>query len=184
MKICSKCRNPREEKEFSSRLKSPDGLGAYCKSCAKESYKEYSRSHRKILSERSRDWRELHPGYYFGRDRREYKKNRYLTDPSYRVECSLRGRLRHALRTIGGTKSAPTFELLGCPKVWLEVHLESLFRPGMSWENYGPIWEIDHIRPCSNYDLRKFEHQKACFHWTNLQPLFTGENRRKSNKYD
>ena len=70
-----------------------------------------------------------------------------------------------------------------------------MFKPGMSWENYGKIWEIDHIKPCDSFDLTKLEEQQKCFHYTNLQPLFkTTEiaesfgyinqigNRNKSNK--
>ena len=42
----------------------------------------------------------------------------------------------------------------------------------MTWKNHGTIWEIDHIKACSNFDLTKLEEQKQCFHYTNLQPLF------------
>jgi hypothetical protein len=52
----------------------------------------------------------------------------------------------------------------------------------MTWLNHGQIWEIDHIKPCSSFDLTDLEQQKQCFHYTNLQPLFKTENRQKSNK--
>jgi hypothetical protein len=28
------------------------------------------------------------------------------------------------------------------------------------------------------------QQQKRCFHWTNLQPLFTKENRNKADKWE
>lgn len=68
--------------------------------------------------------------------------------------------------------------------MWVEVHLESLFKTGMSWENYGPVWHVDHIKPCALFDLTDPEQQRICFHWTNLQPLFALDNMRKSDSYD
>ncbi len=50
----------------------------------------------------------------------------------------------------------------------------------MCWEKRN--FEIDHIIPCSSFDLTKDENQKACFHYTNLQPLTKEENMKKSNK--
>jgi 5-methylcytosine-specific restriction endonuclease McrA len=34
----------------------------------------------------------------------------------------------------------------------LKQHLESQFRPGMSWDNYGSEWHIDHIVPLSLHE--------------------------------
>jgi hypothetical protein len=53
----------------------------------------------------------------------------------------------------------------------------------MSWENHGKIWEIDHIKACSNFDLTKLEEQQQCFHYTNLQPLFKTTGIAKSFSY-
>jgi hypothetical protein len=63
-------------------------------------------------------------------------------------------------------------DLLGCSVEECKQHLEFQFKPEMNWNNYGNIWEIDHIKPCSNFDLTNTEQQKQCFHYTNLQPLF------------
>jgi hypothetical protein len=49
----------------------------------------------------------------------------------------------------------------------------------MSWENYGKVWEIDHIMPCAIFDLTKADHQKRCFHFSNTQPLLIHVNRSK-----
>jgi len=42
----------------------------------------------------------------------------------------------------------------------------------MTWDNYGSLWHIDHIKPCASYDLADPLQQAECFHYTNLQPLF------------
>ena len=74
-------------------------------------------------------------------------------------------------------------ELVGCTIEELKIYLEKQFKEGMTWENRGIVWHIDHIKPISKFDLTNEEEQKKCFHYTNLQPLFAIDNLRKSNKY-
>jgi hypothetical protein len=97
--------------------------------------------------------------------------------PPAKLAHSIRVRVRLALR--GVARSSHTAELLGCSASDLQSWLTAQFKPGMSWGNYGPVWHVDHKRPCASFDLSKPEQQKACFHYTNLQPLFAEENLRK-----
>ena len=57
-------------------------------------------------------------------------------------------------------------------------YLEAKFQYGMSWENYGE-WHVDHIKPCSSFNLEDPEEQKKCFHYKNLQPLWAKDNLAK-----
>lgn len=107
---------------------------------------------------------------------RAYRKKRRL-DPGFRLLENSRTRIRLALK--GVCKSARSVSLIGCTAQQLRDHLEAKFRPGMTWENYGPVWHVDHIRPCARFDLLDPAQQRACFHYTNLQPLFAEENLRK-----
>lgn len=53
----------------------------------------------------------------------------------------------------------------------------------MSWDNYGYRgWHIDHIKPCSSFNLSDIKEQKKCFHYSNMQPLWWKDNIAKSNK--
>ena len=53
----------------------------------------------------------------------------------------------------------------------------------MSWKNHGKYgWHIDHIKPCSKFNLIDPTEQKKCFHYTNLQPLWAKDNLTKYNK--
>lgn len=48
----------------------------------------------------------------------------------------------------------------------------------MTWDNLGE-WQIDHRKPCVSFDLTDPEQQRACFHYSNLQPLWEADNKAK-----
>lgn len=101
-------------------------------------------------------------------------------NPIIALKHVVRCRINEALKK-GYNKLRSTGESLGCSIPELKAHLENLFQPGMTWENRGE-WEIDHIRPCASFNLLDPEQQRCCFHFTNLQPLWRAENRRKHAK--
>ncbi len=119
----------------------------------------------------NKKWYSSHPGYY---------KNKYHADLEHRLMRISQSRIRDALKN--GWKSARTRELLGCSIPELKVHLERQFRPGMTWENYGPVWHVDHIKACAKFDLTDPAQQRECFHFSNLQPLFAIENFQKGGR--
>lgn len=70
-------------------------------------------------------------------------------------------------------KKGTTRLLTGCSYSFLMGWLERQFTQGMTWDNYGDEgWHMDHIRPCSTFDLTQEEQQYECFNYTNLQPLW------------
>ena len=77
-------------------------------------------------------------------------------------------------------KAASTIKLIGCTIEELRKHIESLFEPWMTWENQGlGGWDLDHIKACVKFDFTDPEQQRACFNWSNLQPLEHIENMKK-----
>ena len=56
----------------------------------------------------------------------------------------------------------------------------------MTWDNWGKVWEIDHIKPLSSYKYESIEEDsfKECWSLDNLRPLDKLENIRKYNKVD
>lgn len=112
---------------------------------------------------------------------RERVKLRKRYDVHFRISLALSSRLAHAVRRNSGVKAARTVELIGCSIEKLRLHLEGLFVDGMSWENYG-TWHVDHKKPCAKFDLSNPAQQRACFHFSNLQPLWGIDNIRKGAK--
>ena len=119
---------------------------------------------------------------------KEYKQKqkikraiRYATDPQFVLRRLISERIRNALRNFKANKYFSSQELVGCTLLELRQHLESQFTIGMSWQNQG-AWHIDHIVPCSSFDLTEPSEQKKCFHYTNLQPLWAHDNLSKGAK--
>ena len=110
--------------------------------------------------------------------RREYVRRKYNSDIQFRLKNVLRHRISEAVKAQGKIKRAKTITLIGCSIPELKKHLESQFKIGMSWDNYGD-WHIDHIIPCAAFDLTDIEQQKKCFNYKNLQPLWAEENLKK-----
>lgn len=115
---------------------------------------------------------------------RARRNRRRKAEPGFKLKHVLGCRLRKVMKRTSAKKCAGTLRLLGCSVEQFRSYLESQFKPGMTWENYGSVWHIDHIKPCAKFNLLDPEQQRLCFHWSNMQPLFALENRHKSDKYE
>ena len=172
-KTCSHCKTEKPATEY--RYKS-----LKCKACdTKKLYEwraENSETFKKICKTyREKEDKKLH--------RAQYLKEKYTTDMNNRLEKLYRNRVRHYIKIGGGKSSKDKYtDLLGCSYETLIKWLESNFVEGMTWNNYGDVWQIDHTTPCSVFDFTIEENAKACFNWSNLYPLFGEENLEKSCK--
>lgn len=132
--------------------------------------REHYHRNKKRCNALHREWRKRNP---------DYVSRRCKLDLNFRIRTRLRERLCKAVRH-GRCGRASQF--LGCSIPDFKIYLESRFDSGMSWENYGQgrhCWQIDHIVPCAIFDLTKPEHQRRCFHFSNMQPMWMIENVRK-----
>jgi len=108
---------------------------------------------------------------------RQWHKWKYL--PEYKLKKTMRCAIWSAVKMDNATKYARTFALIGCPITELKKRIEKQFELGMTWENYGTFWEVDHVRPLSSFDLSKQSEQRKAFHFSNLRPLPKHQNRSK-----
>lgn len=108
-----------------------------------------------------------------------YARLRHATDPMHAMKVRLRARLGLALRNSGYTKKSSMGEILGCSWDELQTHIESKFLEGMSWGNRSE-WHIDHVIPLAT--AKNEADLMTLSHYTNLQPLWTLDNLKKSAK--
>lgn len=153
-----------EEEEHLKLLKSnPDNKFKVCSKCKKEKLESEFIRNDLWCNKCAKEW--------------------YLPNKSDKIMKTLRNRLYSAIKNQSGEKQFKTIDLIGCSMYEFKKHIESQFKPGMSWDNHGlHTWHLDHIKPCVSFDLTKPEEQKKCFHYTNLQPLWAKENLSKHDK--
>lgn len=178
---CSQCDKPNYSK-------------GYCKSCYDKWYRTTNSGRnsrtKAILKNSQTEHRKAYRKEYqeiYKVKRNSNRNAKRKIDIQYKLQENLRCRIRAAMRSQNQRKNSKSAELLGCSYDELRKHLESLFQPDMTWENYGRksglrCWEIDHIYPISKFDLSNSEEIKKACHYTNLQPLWADENTKKSNK--
>lgn len=111
--------------------------------------------------------------------RREKHKKKMQDDEVYKFKVKVRKFISQSFKRRKESKMMHTEEVLGCSFEEFMKHLCSLFREGMTIDNYGE-WQIDHIIPLSTAKTKE-DVIRLC-HYTNLQPLWAKENNEKRDK--
>lgn len=168
MKTCKQCKERKLMVDFYKHETNADGRSGVCKICRCAANRlryatdpAHKRRHNKLCTKRT--------------------KERYHSDPIFRIKNRLRVRMNLALD--GKLKHDHTVALLGCSIEYFKGYIAGMFRTGMRWGKRGSF-EIDHIIPLKAFDLTDEFQQRKAFHYSNCQPLFQHENRRKGAKYD
>lgn len=163
-KKCNKCKIVKKENEFSKDKSHKDGFHSQCKICRNHHNKQWKSNNKKKVLEY----------------KKEYQNKKRKNDPIFKLISYIRTRTSAALK--GCNKSNNTLKLLGKTGEDLMNWFIPRFYANMTKENYGKVWVVDHIIPCASFDLSNSEEQQKCFHYSNLQPLLTIDNLKKSNK--
>jgi hypothetical protein len=184
MKTCSKCKIEKPETEFHKDKSRKDGLNHNCKVCVKEHQQQ---SERRKLRQRAYDQahRAIHREFAQSERGKQYQREYmkcYRQKPGVRLAACISAALVQSLKAAKAGRHWET--LVGYTVNELMAHLESKFKPGMSWENQGSYWHIDHIKPQSWFDQLNPEQFKECWALENLQPLEATENIRKGNRWE
>lgn len=202
---CKECRKDEYRKTYESRkelyiekakLYYEKNKESILKKRDKERAKEYNREYRAKNSEKTSEYnkkyKELNSDKIKLR-RSEYRKenqdkiNQYnrdlrVKDPMFAIKKSIRNRLWEILSGQHTEKDKKFIEYIGCSLDKLKEHIETQFKSGMSWDNYGKEWHIDHILPISN--ARNEQQVYILSNYRNLRPLFKNDNLKKNNRAD
>jgi len=154
-------------------------------SCSKSTKKYYINKTTKSIEQRKQEKMDK-LNIAKKKDQKWHIKNwlkRYHTDIQFNLAIKFRRQISEAIRSQFTKKAHRTLKLLDCTFEEFKIYFENLFTGGMTWDLFmqGKI-HIDHIKPCSRFDLTDESQQRECFHYTNLQPLWAIDNIRKSNK--
>lgn len=204
LKQCSRCKAVLPLSGFVKDRRKKLGVTSDCKSCRRIRSRQWTRNNPERVAELNRkpeakrarkEWweknkervkaeRRAKAATPEGRAKNAARARKYRQEnKEYRIKSNLRGRINYALNGRRRTESVET--IIGCSILYFVSYLESKFEPGMSWDNYGDIetgWHIDHIKPCASFDLTDPEEQRACFHYSNCQPLWAKDNLSKGAK--
>lgn len=69
--------------------------------------------------------------------------------------------------------------LIGITKTEFINHINKFLLDGMTNENFGTVWGLDHIVPVELFDLTNEDEIKLCYNYNNIMPMFNNDNRMK-----
>lgn len=114
--------------------------------------------------------------------RNKYHRERYAIDVGYKSSFIIRRHLKRIVKSLSDPSAKITTDSLGYTPEEFSSHIESLFKTGMSWDNYGD-WHIDHIKPISAFIKEGVTDPRTINALSNLQPLWAYENLAKGDKW-
>jgi len=88
---------------------------------------------------------------------------------------------RYVLEKNPCTAYAPFFGLdMNKMRQWFEYQ----FQNGANWENFGEVWQFEHIIPVSYFDFSSETELKICWNFTNLRVEHLQKSKDKGNRLD
>jgi hypothetical protein len=183
--ICKQCHVERPKDMFCQdrwkciECERADGRAYRQSEVGKEKSAQWITNNQERMTQLQAEW------YQRNKEKRNEEYNRrYHSDPVFKFKVSCKGRIHSAFNAKGMQKSNRTLEYLNCSIPWLMAWFEYNFNPGMTFENHGPYWHMDHVIPINLFDLTDPMHVLLCFSWFNLSPLEANSNMSKHDTID
>lgn len=163
----------------------------------KEHIKEYNYKNRDKRNFWTKRWRENNKEYvsayakkqskleHIKEYRKSYNKKRKKEDLGFKLNCWCRNQI---YRCINSKKDKHTFDILGYTPNQLKQRLEFQFKPDMTWDNYGKLWNIDHRKPLCKFNFinidntLNYKNINIANSLSNLKPVYIQYNLKKSGR--
>jgi hypothetical protein len=182
---CKDCTNSYSRRHYIANKDRKNKMSKKWQSEHRDKAKEYQKKHRELglKKETDKNWVSNNRDKVHQYQKKYYDKRR-RGDIKYRIGVSISSGIRQSLKRDKGGYSWST--LVDYDYDQLKKHLEKRFKSGMTWDNYGSYWHIDHIIPKSvfNYQTTDDLDFKKCWSLKNLQPLEAHNNQVKCAKLD
>ena len=90
-------------------------------------------------------------------------------------------RLQIAIRRLycNNAPSKEILSLLGIDAIGFRNHIDKYLIEGMTLDNFGKVWGLDHIVPVELFDLSNEDELRLCYNYNNIMPMFNSDNRLK-----
>lgn len=77
-------------------------------------------------------------------------------------------------------KYGKTLDIVGYTIEDFVRHIEGLFSDEMTWDNYGSVWEIDHVQPVMSFNIQSMQDVAEVNSLSNLLPLLKSDHKIKT----
>lgn len=207
-RICKKCGDDKELNEFITykNAKKQIRYTYKCKECNRKLFNTYYKdiyypNHKDLIDNKNKKYNKNHEDE-LKEYREEYRatnivminkkaRDKRSIDIFYRLRSNISSNINQSIKKSLSSKNGSCLQFLPYTIQELKIHLEKLFEPWMTWENYGRYnsewndndqntwtWQIDHIIPQS--DLRYVSmlenNFKKCWSLENLRPFSAKKN--------
>jgi len=206
-KKCNECEETKPIEEFNGPYGKSNTYTSKCKLCGnakslkyytddKDRRKKYLKDNWDKISATDKKYYEKNREHLMQLKKDWYKKNyytkvvpyqkKYESKPEVAATTACRRTLRDVLDRVGTKKEKHTHEYLDYTYEEFKLHIESLWEPGMTWENNGQgkgTWQVDHIKEVRTMIEEGITDPKIIHALSNLQPLWDDIHRKKSGKF-
>jgi hypothetical protein len=179
-KSCIKCSEVKPLTEFHKDKSKKDGYMRYCKACRKDRDMNYYFDNREECLERHREYNQNNkhnPNLTWKKSgyNNKRKKIRSEKDPAVRLDIRIRARIKNDLNAYFSRGRDKHNVHLECTISEYVNYIKSMFVGDMTWENYGDVWHIHHIKsPLLD---------GGSYHYTNTEPQIIEANLRHRRGY-
>lgn len=169
-KICSKCKRELPIEMFQRDKSKSDGFNTQCKECV--SLRTKSKEGKEVAKRARQKYYQTEKGKECQRRSTKNYQQTEAGKETYRKATKKYNQSEHGKLHNEEYRKSEAYKI--------KQYIENQFVDGMSWDNQDK-WYIDHIIPCAAFDLTDPIHQRICFNWRNLQPLWAEDNLSKND---